>query len=183
MINYVDEENITPADYGVMLKNLPRHKSPDELKVWLSSLIPGIEVVYVNYCYNIRNLVKVVRKLTALQQTKIYWETYKEKKLKRLNITEEEAIARGKSLYPTSKKLLCFKGHSDIGRLTADISRVQYELNEIKKKMEVTNKRGLYCGTAFVVFDKPTNTNVVIDKFRASFVRRVINFVMLNLFC
>lgn len=176
----MDEEKVTPADFGVMLKNLPRNKTPDELKQWLSAVIPGIEIVYVNYCFNIRKMVKVVRKLTGLQQTKIYWETYKEKKLKKLNITEDEATAKGISLYPKSKKWLCITKYSDIDQL---ITKVQFELDDIKQKMEVSNRRGLYCGTAFVVCNRPTNTNVIIDRFRASFVRRIITFVMLNLFC
>ena len=55
----LDADNITPSDYGVIAFGLPLEKSESELKVILyerfKHLITShdLEIVYINYCYNI----------------------------------------------------------------------------------------------------------------------------------
>lgn len=94
------KNNLTPSDFGVMVTNLPVNKNQDEVKAWFSEFFPQMEIVYVNFCYNITRIVRVVRKLTNLQQIKSYLLAYKSKRLREEGLTEQEAEAREVDLHP-----------------------------------------------------------------------------------
>jgi len=55
----LDSENITPSDYALMAFNLPIDKSEEELKTLIYERFEdfkqsqGLEIVYINYTYNI----------------------------------------------------------------------------------------------------------------------------------
>lgn len=113
VINDIDEKNLTPADFGVMATNLPLNKTQEEVKEWLKETFKTrgdaeeLDVVYVNYSYNIKDIVIIVRKLTRLQQIRAYLISYRRKKLKEEGITEQEAEAREIDLTPPASRYCC----------------------------------------------------------------------------
>ena len=70
--NDADETNLTPSDYWVMITNLPKDKTQEETKEYLEKVSPGIEIVYINYCYKIKEIVDISRKLMNFQNMKSY---------------------------------------------------------------------------------------------------------------
>ena len=105
VINDIDEANLTPSDYWVMITNLPKDKTQEETKEYLEKVSPGIEIVYINYCYKIKEIVDISRKLMNLQNMKSYIESYRKNRLRRLGMDESEAEAKGINLHPPPSKL------------------------------------------------------------------------------
>lgn len=49
VINEIDEKNLTPSDFGVMVTHLPVNKNEEEVKAWFREFFPQMEIVYVNF--------------------------------------------------------------------------------------------------------------------------------------
>jgi len=108
VVSDIDEKNLTPSDYGVMATNLPLNKTQEEVEEWLKTFFSDLEIVYVNYCYDIKDIVALVRRLSQLQQIKSYLVAYKKKKLKDEGVNEQEAEAKEINLTPPPKRTCCF---------------------------------------------------------------------------
>ena len=166
VINDIDEGNLTPSDYWVMVTGLPLDKTQEEVSKYFKSISPGIEIVYVNYWYKIKEIVDASRKLMTLQNTMSYLESYKRNRLRRLGMDEKEAEEKNLSLHPPPSKICWYKKeYSSKEKLEEDITVAQKELDEIKKHMEVNTERELYWGTAFVVCNKQSHISSLIRIF------------------
>jgi hypothetical protein len=59
----VDARICTPSDYGVMAKNIPLNMTREELKDYIEAkyreMHVEMNVVYVNYCYDISDLMNL----------------------------------------------------------------------------------------------------------------------------
>ena len=64
----IDEQNITPSDFGVFITNIPIKKSKDEFEEHMKKIIPHTEIAYINYCYTIEEYVKLIRKEQRLSE-------------------------------------------------------------------------------------------------------------------
>ena len=84
VVNQIDEINITPSDYGLMVTGIPLNKTHLEVIEFFKGFVSDLEVIYVNYCYDVKDIVTEIRKLTDLQQKKAYILSYKKKMLKNL---------------------------------------------------------------------------------------------------
>ena len=49
VISDIDEKNLTPSDFGVMVTGLPLNKTQEEVEEWFKGHFEDLEVVYVNY--------------------------------------------------------------------------------------------------------------------------------------
>lgn len=107
LVGEIDEKNVTPADFGVMVTNLPLNKTQDEVKEWLKGFYTDLDIVYVNYCYDIKEIVRIVRKLTRFQQMKSFLQSYKAKKLRQEGVNEAEAESREIDLHPPDERYCC----------------------------------------------------------------------------
>lgn len=47
--NEIDESNITPSDYGLMVTGIPLNKTQQEVVEFFKGLYPDLDVIYVNY--------------------------------------------------------------------------------------------------------------------------------------
>lgn len=57
----IDEKNLTPSDFGIFVNNLPNDKTEDEVKEWFCKLFKNkIDIVYVNYAYEIGDIIEAV---------------------------------------------------------------------------------------------------------------------------
>lgn len=145
VINDIDEGNLTPSDFCVMVTGLPLDKTQEEVKEYLKSVSPQVEIVDVNYCYKIKEIVDASRKVMLLQNTKSYLESYKKNRLKRLGMDENEAEQKEINLHPPPSKICCRKKeYPNKEKLEEEISSAQKELEEIKSHMDVNTERELY---------------------------------------
>jgi hypothetical protein len=65
--------------------------------------------------------------------------------------------------------------------INEEIRKTEGELEEIKKEMDVNTEQDLYCGTAFIVFNRQSHANRIINLFQVSLVRRAFNFVIYSI--
>jgi hypothetical protein len=70
---------ITPADYTVFAENVPGNHSEEELKKKIEKYYKGVKVVYINYCYNVSNMVKVLAEQAQYFRLKAIYMNEREK--------------------------------------------------------------------------------------------------------
>ena len=80
LINEIDEKNITPSDFGVMVTGLPKNHDQDSVSEWFKTHFEDLEIVYINYCYDINEMVTLARRLNNFNQIRSYLKAYKLKK-------------------------------------------------------------------------------------------------------
>ena len=96
----IDEKNLTPADFTVYVMGLPLDKTKQEVIEWFKEYDPTLEIAKVNYCYDIKEIVKKLRKLDKWQKMKNYVEQYRERKCKEHGVTETQAREQGIEIDP-----------------------------------------------------------------------------------
>lgn len=64
----IDENSITPSDFGIFATNLPIDVTEQEVGEYFDEQFPGVECEYVNYAYSIGTIVKLLRRLTKFRK-------------------------------------------------------------------------------------------------------------------
>ena len=147
VIKKVDEINVTPGDFTVMVSNLPRDKSKEEIKQWILEHKNG-NICEINLCYDIKVAVDKLRKINKLKAILVNFDRYKNKH-SRSEIEER------------------------ISNLERDIEVMRDMMNNHKADKSFTGK-------AFVIFDKQSDAEELIWKFKRSWIRRVFNYITLK---
>ena len=147
--NEIDESNITPSDYGLMVTGIPLNKTQQEVVEFFKGLYPDLDVVYVNYCYDVKDIVREVRRLTDLQQKKAYLLSYKKKMLRRSGMTEDEANTNNIDLHPPSVRYCCCgtKHYETLESIEEKIKIQDDIVEKLKAEMDVNTDKDLFCGT------------------------------------
>ncbi|CAI2368266.1 unnamed protein product [Moneuplotes crassus] len=178
IISEIDEENITPSDFGLMVSNVPEDKRPDELKNWFKEKFPDVDIAYVNYCYNIEKLVKITRKIEALEAKKTTLEAYKDKILEDKGLTEQDAAEQGVRVTPI-KYFCCIKRASiDIEALENKILKAQEEQKEVIESMGKLKDSKYFSGKTFVVLNKQTEATKILEYFETTLISRAYSEVL-----
>ena len=65
----IDQRNITPSDFTVFVNNIPFRKSQEETKEFFTEQFvnEGVQVMKVNYCYNIQKISTLMKKEDKVQ--------------------------------------------------------------------------------------------------------------------
>lgn len=66
VIKKVDEINITPSDFTIMISNIPLDKTKDDIKEWLLTHQDG-EICDINLCFDIKEPIYKLRKVNKLK--------------------------------------------------------------------------------------------------------------------
>lgn len=66
IVKKVDEINISPGDFTVMVSNIPKDKTRDELKDWLIKHEEGT-ICDINLCYDIKEPIEKLEKVNKLK--------------------------------------------------------------------------------------------------------------------
>lgn len=66
VVKKIDEENVSPGDFTVMVSNLPKQKSKDEIKEWLLQHQEG-EICGINLCYDLKDSIEKIERITKLK--------------------------------------------------------------------------------------------------------------------
>jgi hypothetical protein len=185
LIEIVDDKNVTPSDFWVLVSNLPTDKTPEEVKAWIKGMYPDIEIAYVSFWYNVLLIVKAENRLKSLKKMKYYVTSYKEKVLKEEKCTEEEAIERGISLLPPSvtRYLIIKYNFIPVPILELYIDKFERSLKLLKKDMEENTQNYSYWGNAFAVLNKQSDTVRLIEDFNIPTITRIYSFIVNKILC
>ncbi|CAI2369250.1 unnamed protein product [Moneuplotes crassus] len=185
IINEIDEMNITPADFGVMISNIPKDKKEEDLKDWIQlQLDKQVEIVYVSYCYDITQLVKITRKITKLQQAKAYVSSYRDMVLKENRMKKNNSFHQREKLSKPTLKILCCirKSYPAIEKIDEQIKVQVEKQNKVQESMKKMNKSEYFCSKAFVVFSKQSHAEAIINHFETSLISRIFSFIIYKIF-
>ena len=62
-----------------MVTNIPLDKTQDDVARYFQDIIPDLDAVYVNHCYDVKEMIEETRRLTSLRQQRDYLISYKRK--------------------------------------------------------------------------------------------------------
>ena len=79
IVKNIDEMNITPGDFAVMVGHLPYDKNKDDIKEWINSIVSNVEVIQINLAYDISEVVSKLRKLDKFNTIKTNIHQHKNK--------------------------------------------------------------------------------------------------------
>ena len=143
-----------------------------------------MKIVKVNYAYEIKRIVKLIRKLDRTQAMLNYVKKYEEKKLKEMGKTKQEAEAEEIEIAPPSrKKFFCIpKPYPSIGVLEGMCAKLESLIETEKEHLDVKSSKDMFVGTAFVTVNNQLHMEEIVNKFRTNFFRRVLNFFWFTIF-
>lgn len=67
VIKKVDEDNLTPGDFAIMVSNIPKEKTEKDLKAWLQTHLYNAEIMNINFAYDIRSVISKIRKTDKIK--------------------------------------------------------------------------------------------------------------------
>lgn len=128
----LDKDAITPSDFCCIVTGLPLDKTQDELKESFEKHFAtyNIEIAYINYAYNVEEMVKYTNELKkALHRKGLY-------KLKRKNFCSEKKIdykevKQKPELFddpPTIREGICKV-------ITLDLNELENQIYQIEQKL------------------------------------------------
>jgi hypothetical protein len=68
MTKKIDEKVISPGDFAIMVSNIPKTKSEEDVKWWIISLLPEAEIEEINFAYDIKEVVGKIRRIERLKR-------------------------------------------------------------------------------------------------------------------
>lgn len=100
----------------------------------------------------------------------MYVNAYRERKLKKMNMTEEQAEAEEIEIAPPSKKKFCCipQPYPAKAHLEYAIDKISTKIEEERKHFDVKSEKDLFVGTAFVTINNQKNVEEAIEKFKIS---------------
>ena len=72
----IDENNLTPSDFTVMVFNLPLNVTKDELKQWLENEHGLDRIMNIVYCYDINHVINKIKQYNSAVTTQSYIKAY-----------------------------------------------------------------------------------------------------------
>ena len=74
--NEIDEAHTTPSDYAMIVTNLPPDQDEQAVKEFFQTHVEGVEVNYVNFAYDLGDMMAELRKLNDLATQRSYVVSY-----------------------------------------------------------------------------------------------------------
>jgi hypothetical protein len=139
----------------------------------------------VNYAYQIHDIVRNYRLKKIIQDKIEYSQKYEEEKLKELGKTAQEAEAEEIDLKPPPTRFCyfcCKKDFPPAPVLEDALEKGEKAIREVKDHMDVDTEKDLFCGVAFVIFEKQSDVIRVLHFFEISILRRLISFIVYKIF-
>ena len=126
----LDNTELTPSDFSLVVRNIPL----DITKEKLISLIEErfsrskVKVVYVNYCYNIEDIVKLNSQITELVKKKGFYRLHLKKEMAIKSLKKNDIIQNPSLIDPPIyREMLIFKKKLSLKEIEEEI-----KLNQMK---------------------------------------------------
>lgn len=164
----IDEQNLTPPDFTVYVMNLPLDKTEQETIEWFKEYDPELDIQKVNYCYDIKEIVKKLRELDKWQKMKNYVEFYRQRKCKELGLSEKEAREKGHEIDPprVDYDYCCIKEtFPTYEKIVDKVNHLVIEIEDLRKDLDVKTDRDLYVGKAFITLETQGQAQKLVKKF------------------
>ncbi|CAI2381736.1 unnamed protein product [Moneuplotes crassus] len=187
LVKKIDEKNITPPDFTVYAMNLPLDKSQEQVKEWFENYDDELKlkVSKINYCYDIKESVKLSRELDKWQKMQNYVLHYREQKCNELNITEEQAEKDGIDINPprVDYDYFCIKEtFPTFEEIAAKVEQLEKQFEELRNEMDVDTDKDLYIGKAFITLERQQQATRLAKIFEMHYIIRAVFFLYYRVF-
>lgn len=171
LANKLDAENLTPSDYALIAYNLPIDKSEEELKELVMERFTdlkesiNLEIVYINYTYNIEEFIQCTTKLTEMYRRRGLVKKYRKEAAKEQGL-DPKVVKEQPDLVPPPPPVnvgICKKIELQMEEIENDIIDLKEKIQKWEENLSVDTSINLYNGVAFIVFQKPTHAHAVLN--------------------
>ena len=184
VVKEIDEKNITPSDYTVFVTNLPLDKGKKEVAEYFKGVDPTLELITINYWYNITGIIKKCREFDKYNKMKNYIEFYRKKKLRELNMTQEEATLKGIDIDPPRTKKVFWwikKKFPSYDEVVDKTKLIIEKVESMKKDLEDTPKIERYIGKAYITWQTQGQAITMFNTFKMLYAVRLFYFIAYKL--
>ncbi|CAI2377353.1 unnamed protein product [Moneuplotes crassus] len=157
VIEKVDEINISPADFAVMVSNIPKDKNKEQIMEWLISQEEG-KICDINLCYDIKEPIQKLKKVEKLKKIVTNYEKMK------------SGLLGLATTVPKSKS-----------ELEKEITDLEEEVENFKEKLKSEDTDRNFTGKAFVIYNQQSDIVNITTKFHQTWIRKVYDFLMIYL--
>jgi len=64
----LDKKEVSPSDFAIVVRNLPKGVTKDDLKSQIEAKFTNVIVSYVNLCYDITTMIELNKKISELSK-------------------------------------------------------------------------------------------------------------------
>ncbi|CAI2382738.1 unnamed protein product [Moneuplotes crassus] len=164
------------SDFGVIATNLTKDTSKDQIKNWLMKQNSHYEIVYIEMCKDIKDPVKITKRIDKLKNRKRAFELYNKKLLKLSGENEDQ-----REVYPPPKKWLCITTKK-YGEINKEIKNIEEEIEKLEREKEELEEDLKFCGTAIIMFDKIDDVEIITKNFKITWIGRFALYIAHKLF-
>lgn len=182
----VKKKTIMPSNYCLFVTGIPKHKTETDVKEWFKGIFPDLEIVYVNFCYDIKEIIESVRKRTLLKQKLAKMDSYNKMQLeligKNVNDQRREHIPYFFRKRTLMQWCCCEKSKTKRDFLEDKILSSTSEIKELQKRLDAHLDPELFSGSCFIVMNDARTTEAIIDKFQISMWRHLLDYFIYDIF-
>ena len=180
----IDEKNITPSDFTVFVTGLPLDKGKSEVADWFHAVDPNYELVTINYCFDIKDIVKKGREFDKYNKMKNYIEFYRKRKWKELKISQEDALNKGIDIDPPRTEKVCWFNRTlpNYDQVVEKTQIIIKQIEEMKKDLDTTTKIERYVGKAFITWQTQGQAVNMINTFKMLPIFSLFYFLIYDVF-
>ena len=185
VVKYIDETNITPSDFTMLVSNLPLDKGKKEVAEYFKTVDPNLQLITINYWYNITGIIKRCREFDKYNKMKNYIEFYRKKKWKELNITPEEAAVKGINIDPPRTKAVFWWIKTKFPTYDEIVDKTKMLIEKVetmKKDLAETPKIERYIGKAFITCETQGQAVTMLKTFQMLYSVRLYYFFKYKIF-
>lgn len=90
MTGELDKAEVSPQDFGVIVRNIPLNTTPESLKVQVEKQFNDeVKVAYVNYCYDITQMLELNEKIEQHSKHLAEYKLYLKKEMKAKHLSKK----------------------------------------------------------------------------------------------
>ena len=100
----LDRKEISPSDFAILVRNLPKDVSKEKLKEQIEQKFPEAKVAYVNLCYDITQMVEFNKTVQDLSKMRGAYKLHLKKEMKLRGLKKKQVLAQPTAIEPPNYK-------------------------------------------------------------------------------
>lgn len=166
MSGELDKAEVSPQDYGLVVRDIPKETTPDSLKVQIEKQFNDeVKVAYVNYCYDITEMLALGEKIEGFSKDLAHYRLYLKKELKSRHLSKQMFLNDINQVpQPEVKRGLCKSETLDIKTLNTSLMDSFEEISHYGKNLEPGKNDELFSGIAIVVVETQKMQELILNR-------------------
>lgn len=164
----LDKIEISPSDFGLIVRNIPPSVTKDSLKVQIEKQFNDeVKVVYVNLCYDISQMLELDKKVKDLSKQLGFYKLHLKREMKKRRITKKQIKEQPSLIAPPDFKTGLFSSEQlNLRKIDEELKATYKQMEEYGQNLHPGKNEQLFTGVAIAVVEKQSMQTLAIRKGR-----------------